>query len=803
MLKKLYSVSSVSAAAIAITLPALAQVQDTPEQPGDKEASQRIEEIVVTALRREETLQDAPISINAQTEEFLRRSGVTNLSELANNVASFTVQDLGPGQSQVAIRGISAGQIVRDQPGVKEQVGVYLDESVISLSLFTPDLVLFDLERVEVLRGPQGTLFGAGSQAGTVRYITNKPDFTTFSVTGEANGRAVDGGSLGGDIKAAVNIPIVEDRMALRVVGYFEKLPGFIDAIQPGGELDDDVNDGERFGGRIALSFEPFPGLTVTPRAVYQEVEADGFNRQDLFNILANEFTTTRPPVEIGEREQFTQLEETFTDEFLLLDAEINWDFADFTLTSITSYTDRDVLQIRDATQLTGSITGQPGTFTPEGFGPEVFTLDAPLFDRTEVEVFTQEARIGYDAGGRFDGTLGVFYSDIERDFGQRLPVDGFTEITGIASEGPLASTDVLFFSQIPFDFTQIAVFGEGTYRFTEQLAFTAGLRWFDFDEERVLNFDGIFAATTVGEEGETESDGVAPRVILSYEPDPDVLLTAQVAKGFRLGGINDPLNEPLCSEEDLATFGGRESFDDEVVWNYEIGAKTSLAGGQVTVNGAVFYADINDLQVTIDAGTCSSRIIFNVPESRSVGGELEIVAQPTPNWNFGLSASYIDSQIKSTVTSTTPAGVTTAVGGIEDGNRLPTVPEFQLSATATYFRPITNRLEGFVTATVQHVGSRFTQLSDQAEGFGEIALIPIGDPTIDAFRFDPELDPYQIGNIRIGIVSELWEAAFFVTNVWDEVAELSLDRERGGAARIGILTNQPRTFGLTLRSSF
>ena len=141
------------------------------------EQGERImEEVVVTATKRASTIQDVPFSINAQTQEDIQRSGASSLEELSRNVAGLTVQNLGPGQSQVAIRGVSAGQIVRDQPGVKEQVGVYLDESVISLSLFTPDLDLFDLSRVETLRGPQGTLFGSGSVGGTIRYITNQPN---------------------------------------------------------------------------------------------------------------------------------------------------------------------------------------------------------------------------------------------------------------------------------------------------------------------------------------------------------------------------------------------------------------------------------------------------------------------------------------------------------------------------------------------------------------------------------------------------------------------------------------------------
>src|SRR6266571_5480298 len=190
-----------------------------------------LEAITVTAMKREQELINVPISIAAPTEQALRVRGVDNIEQVAQNVAGFSVQNLGPGQSQPAIRGTSAGQIARDQPGVKEDVGAYLDESVISLSLFTPDLDLFDVGRVEVLRGPQGTLFGSGSESGTVRYITNQPELTVSKYFGELSGSAIGSGGLGGSAKAGFNAPL-SSISALRVVGYYDRLPGWMDAVQ-------------------------------------------------------------------------------------------------------------------------------------------------------------------------------------------------------------------------------------------------------------------------------------------------------------------------------------------------------------------------------------------------------------------------------------------------------------------------------------------------------------------------------------------------------------------------------------------
>src|SRR5262245_17976297 len=269
----------VSAAAVPIGVRA-----QTPQQNADA-----IQEIIVTATKRESSLQDVPFSIAAVTEGQIRNSGATDIAELARNIPGLTITDLGPGQSQVSIRGISAGQVVRDQPGVKEQVGVYLDESPISIALFTPDLDLFDLQRFEILRGPQGSLFGAGSLSGTLRYITLQPQLGTFGGTGEVTASDGSGTDFGGSVKAAVNIPF-GDAAALRVVGYYNELAGFIDATQPNLSVRENVDGGSKAGGRLAFLFKPNENFAITPRIVYQKLETDGFPRIDVFNVLGNPF---------------------------------------------------------------------------------------------------------------------------------------------------------------------------------------------------------------------------------------------------------------------------------------------------------------------------------------------------------------------------------------------------------------------------------------------------------------------------------------------------------------------------------
>lgn len=766
-----------------------------------------LQSVIVTATLREQELADVPFSIAAPSARELRERGADDIEDIAANVAGFSVQNLGPGQSQVAIRGASAGQIARDQPGVKEQAGVYLDDSPISLSLFTPDLDLFDVSRVEVLRGPQGTLFGSGSLAGTVRYITNQPELGVRSTFGEVGGSFIQGGSSGANVKIGTNVPLGETS-ALRMAVYHNEIAGYMDAVQPDLSVDEDVNTGTRTGVRAALRYTPTDQLSITPRLVFQTVRMDGWNRIDAFNILANPYTTTRPAVTLGGRRLFTQIEEPFTDDFILGDLNLTYGMGFGSLTSITSYTDRDVLVVRDAGALTSSITG--GSI---GLDEEVYTLDAPLYDATTARVFTQELRLGGGAE-RTRWVLGGFFSKSRRDYGQTLQVSGFEAATGIPTEGLRAPRDVLFYSDLSYDLRQTALFGEATIGVLDRLDLTGGLRYYNFDEDREQIFDAIFANDNTGTSlvstpGSTSADGFAPRVIASLRATPDLTLNAQASRGFRLGGINDPLNVPLCTDEDLATFSGRDSWTDETAWNYEVGAKAQFMGGRSSLNLSAFYMDIEDLQLIVTAGSCSSRLVFNVPKAVSQGAEIELAVAPSQYFDLAVSATFTNSELRSTLISVDADGVESIVAGIEDGNRLPSVPNVQAAAAATFRRPMRSGSEGFLTATVNHIGSRFTQIDDHAEGVGTVDLNSfdpntIGGPlTQSTFTFDPELPAYTLMNLRIGMARGEWETALFVNNITDERAFLALDRERGLRARVGYLTNQPRTFGVTLGFSY
>ncbi|MDE0159720.1 MAG: TonB-dependent receptor [Candidatus Dadabacteria bacterium] len=758
-----------------------------------EESSYTLRKMLVTATKRVQLAQDVPFSLNVQSEEDIERLNTTNLEDLSRNVAGLSIQNLGPGQSVVTIRGVSSGQIVRDQPGVKEQVGVYLDETPISLSLFTPDIDLFDLNRVETLRGPQGTLFGSGSIGGTVRYITNQPLLGVNEVKVEIDGNYLDEGSVGGHLKTALNVPLGEDA-AFRLVAYGTRYGGFIDAQKEGGAVDEDVNDGTRHGGRISLLWEPTENLSITPRVIYQNIDLGGFNRDEVFNLFANPYTD--PPTPLGDREQHLLLDEAFEDETLIFDTVVNWSIEDFfDVTYSASYINRDLLVSRDASALTGSVS------VDLGFAEDQVANPSNLRDTTDLEQMTHELRLSSNDDGAFQWLAGVFYSDVERDYSQRLPTPGYDALFIPSADTNFPdAVDSPYSSDLTYDLRQIALFGEATYALLERLDVTAGLRWYDWEEDKTFRSGGGFSnADAQNQDITVSSDGFTPRFMVSYDANDNVTVNAQISRGFRLGGVNDPLNQLLCGDA-YDTFRGYQEFEDETLWNYEVGFKSSFES--VTFNGSVFYTDIENLGVNVDAGPCSSRVTISVPESHTAGAELELSIQPTRSLLLAFAGSYLEAEFDSTIR--TAGG--DVVEGIEEGNRIPSVPDWQLSGSATYTLPgILSAGESFLSASWQFVGDSITQSGDQIPGRGVFThnLPYSGIPADQTTEVDLLLDSYHLFNLSAGLVYDNIEFTAYVKNITDENVNLSFDRERGGRARLAYRVGQPRTFGVVTRMRF
>ena len=561
---------------------------------------------------------------------------------------------------------------------------------------------------------------------------------------------------------------------------------------------------------RATLRFES-DNWAIMPRVIYQELTTDGFNRQEVFNLYAQPHTTNDPndgtlprdPIQLGERQQHLLLGEEFEDETLLADVVFDMDFGAVDLTVVGSFLDRDILVSRDASALTGSVS------IDLGYTETQSTLASNLRDTTELEQTSFEARLSSAGDNTFQWLAGVFWAQVDRVYAQRLPTPGYQAATDDPNNfGPgfsamvangFPNLDSPFNSDLPYDIEQIAVFGEASYEFTDTFTLTVGGRFYDFDETRTITTGGLFAAGDSGTVDSTASDGFTPRVMASWDVNDNVTLNAQASQGFRLGGVNDPLNTAVCTPQDLIDFGGFQAYEEETMWNYEVGMKSNWDNG-VTFNAAAFYADIEDLQVTIDAGSCSSRISFNVPEAHTAGVEFELAASPNEAFDFSVAGAILESEFDTTVTDSNG----NIQGGVVKGNRLASVPEFQIAATGSYNFPIAG-LDGFVSATVQHVGDRITQPTDQLPGAGTfMSSLPYagatGNETTDVELL---LDAFTLVNLSAGVQWDRWSATLYVHNVTDENANLSFDRERGGRARLSYRTNKPRTIGVVVRANF
>ena len=408
---------------------------------------------------------------------------------------------------------------------------------------------------------------------------------------------------------------------------------------------------------------------------------------------------------------------------------------------------------------------------------------------------------------------VGGFYSNVKRTYTQRLPTPGsdpfgqaFLDV--VAPGLPISATrngfpaDSPYNADLPYDIEQFAVFGEASYRFGG-FKLTAGGRYYDFKESRDFISGGIFANGDRRLGDKTSSNGFSPRAILSYDVSDDVTVNLQASKGFRLGGVNDPLNIPLCTAADAALFGAFQDYSDETLWNYEAGVKAQ--SGMFTFNAAAFYNDMKNLQVTLDAGSCSSRISFNVPKAHSMGVEAEFALRPADGFELSLAGSLIEAEFDSTL----PEPLATATG-IREGNRLPTVPKFQIAATASYTAELGDGLDWTTSVSAQHVGNRITQPADQEAGAGTFTNSLFFNPANGAFGSGNytfgsyALPSYQLVNLSTGVE---WDNGLsvlvFVNNLFDENPLLSLDRERGGRARLGYSIGSPRKIGMTVRKKF
>ena len=753
-----------------------------PAQEAGPNANQ-LQEVVITAEKRTSTVQDTPISITAVTGQDLQDRGITDLTGIVNAVPGISMRQNGPGQTELEMRGMtSAG-------GNSSTVGFYLDDTPLSAPaaaqngkvVIDPDL--YDLNRVEVLRGPQGTLYGSGSMGGTIRLIPNAPDPKAFAASGEVILGGTDGGSFNHGENAMLNIPLASDIAALRLVGTQDHQSGWIDRIViaypdwpnatanvPGGRGNvaaapiakdyKGVNDEDLTTFRAALLVNPIENLTITPSFMYQRITSEGLSQIDSTPGTNTNYQPYDNP-------------EPFSDRIDIGALNISYHAPWFDATSVSSYWTRDEDLRMDGTEQIATVIGTP-VYPPGGFGP---TTPTTLEDDKSWQ-FTQEVRLASNNFEHFKWLLGYFYQDFESDWDLFVP-------TPLAV--PLTGTSNGFLQYQPTKIIQNAFFGEVSWEFLPKLTGTVGLRRFDYTGTVYTAVSGWLSSSggdTVDHFISSEKDqGVTPKFDLSYQMDKDLMLYGTASKGFRPGGGNQPIPTadepplgPKCNAdlESIGVFGGAPlGFKPDTVWSYEIGEKFRSDSGTVTLNSAAYFEHWENIQQEIPLA-CGFPFTGNLGSAKVYGGEAELDALVMPGLLFMVNAGLSRARF----TSNPAASITTI------DNRVQDVPDWTGAASLAYRTPISERLNFISRADYSYVGSR-----------------------IDVTAGPNYLPSYDLVNLRAGIEGSdgHWNAVAFVNNVANKVAKLT----DTSAINVNVFTFNriavapPLTFGVDVNYRF
>ena len=636
--------------------------------------SNEVSEVIVTATRRAEKLQDVPLSITAYSQETLTAKGIVGYEGLAQETPGVVLNRPSANFNNFTARGIATNGYGAN---LQSTVAVYIDELPISTIGNTTvlDPNLYDVERVEFLRGPQGTLFGSGSLSGALRILTKRPDASAFDASVLADFGNVGSDSLRQRYNAMVNVPLIEDKLAVRAVAFYRDEEGYIDNI---GTKKKNANTLKDAGGRVSLLWAPTERLSVKLTGSYESSKPEDSSmvspklgrdirvsdRPDLFQGLLSSYNAT---------------------------VEYQFDGAKLTSSSTKSRFDQKFF------------VDLAGTFG----GPIAFGLDATAY----MDTFVEEARLASDPGGKWDWVIGGFYLDrrLDVDYNYRSRPDY------LAARGFTGLPDEYYQRQHNHTNSQeLAGFGQLTYRFSDDLWVTGGLRYGGFEAQSFVEggytSNYLLAALTPTYRGPLTITQVAPatgvkaketgpswKVSVSYKPTPMVTTYATVSTGFRTPVVNAFAGRAsVVNPSDIIIPSGADSDD---LTNYEVGLKGRWLNGRLTTNVSAFWIDWKNIQVQANRVSDSVQFATNIGKAVSKGIEFEVVAAPADGLTLGVNGALIDAKV--TKLSPTEA----AISGAVEGARL-AAPKFQGSAFVNYGFDLTPAARANLSAVVQRVGS-------------------------------------------------------------------------------------------------
>ena len=680
--------------------------------------------ILVTATKRTAYAQELPVSISAVDEHTLDRWGVRDFNALATKVAGVSFTNLGPSRNKIFVRGLSDGAFA---DRTQSTVGVYLDETPIIFNDTNPDLRLVDVERVEIVRGPQGTLYGAGSIGGVYRIITKKPHLNNYSGRMRASGSTTVAGGANGSFDGFFNAPIIENRLGIRLAGFYENSDGYID--DPGLGLKD-LNASEIYGGRLSSRVQFSDRWTLDAAATAQFVDLE--DTQYVFPRF-------------GKLRRRNLRREPYRDEFLHFNATLNGEVRGATITSSTAFIRRDISNTLDASASLPDIIG-------------VADAEGVYQTQDKIRTINHETRIVSEDDRQFEWLAGGFFSRRQEDLIERLVVDNMTP------------ESIPFVGDRNDDIRETALFGEASYRVTDRLKLTAGMRWsHTMFEADIAATDDNSEITGRSEDSKTETS-YSPKVALSYEVRDDLLAYAQVARGSRIGGFN--VRTPLEAITQLDPEDDTSEFESDTLWNFETGLKSAWLNNDLTLNAAAFYVRWAEIQTDQILPT-GITFIANAGTARNYGFEIELTGRPAPNLEIAGALFWNSPEL----TEANP------FLGAEAGDALPNIPSVSGSLAAAFSFPITNQWEGIAYADYSYVGRSFLTFAKDAA---------------------PRMGDYHVGSLRFTARNNALRFGLFVDNFWNERGNtfafgnpFSLSREAQSTPL------RPRTIGVFAETKF
>jgi len=738
---------------VALLAPAAAWAQS--ENGADEE------EIVVTALRRETRVQDTPLAVTAVPGAALDEAGIRDLTGMPV-VPGLGFVDSGPSNTRLIVRGI--------QTVGEPTVGLYYDEVPVSGVVGpandaggnAPRLKLFDVERVEVLRGPQGTLFGSGSMGGTVQILFRKPG-DRFEARFEGEASWTQDGDLNHGVNAMVNLPVVEGILAARAVGYDEYRAGYID--NPVLRLTN-FNDDHSYGGRFLVRLTPTARLTLDATVQYQHSTGDR-------------------PIWYGEQGPYqavNQVQLPSLDEMSIYSLTARWDGPGFTGTATGSITHRRYeVAIADPSYFFQSQQNNAATCARlrGGGSPCTPAMQSTFNAYVQNYVFglltglqsstthTGELRFASTGEGWLQWTLGGFVSD-------RYSFDDNNQFKADPATGLVLMPRVVQTERLIDDWlTQYAGYGEVAVTPVGWMTVTAGLRYFDYRRRvggnTVVPLDLINARASTYTVVSANDSGWVFKGNLAVRPTAGIMVYAQAAQGFRPGGVNQVLGLP-------AELGPYRS---DSLWTYELGFKSSWWGRRLSLNIATYRTDWHDMQVGGSTPAGPFQFISNAGAARIEGVEAEATLRPAPGLELGVAGSYTDARL-----TESQRNASIIATGLQ-GDRIPYVPRFTLGGTAAYSWWASSGLQANVRIDVSHVGSSASEFR----------------PNNSFYR---QLPAYTLVNLTAGVeVKGGWSASLFAANLFDEVAITSSTANGVSAGRTLITSARPRTLGIRIVKSF